>query len=117
MLVSMLGANVHSGGIIDGHIHLRQSIADALMTPIGSRVMRPAYGSRLFSLIDKPLNVDMRSEVIAAVIETLINCVPQVTPKQVIPEKLGKGFILFRLLAYDVETGEEIDFKGMEVAA
>ncbi|WP_041796054.1 GPW/gp25 family protein [Pararhodospirillum photometricum] len=33
---------------------IRQSICDILTTPIGSRVMRRSYGSRLFDLVDAP---------------------------------------------------------------
>jgi phage baseplate assembly protein W len=47
--------------------HLKQSIADILNTPIGSRVMRRDYGSRLFELIDAPIN---RSTVVDIVAET-----------------------------------------------
>ena len=36
--------------------HIKQSIQDILLTPIGSRVMRREYGSLLFQLIDSPTN-------------------------------------------------------------
>ena len=36
--------------------HIRQSIHDILTTPIGSRIMRREYGSRLADLIDQPTN-------------------------------------------------------------
>ena len=36
--------------------HIRQSLADILTTPIGSRVMRRDYGSEVPELIDQPLN-------------------------------------------------------------
>ena len=45
-----------SGKPISGLDHLRQSIADILTTPIGSRVMRRDYGSLLPGLIDQPQN-------------------------------------------------------------
>ncbi len=32
------------------------SIRRILVTPLGSRVMMPEYGSRLFELVDKPVN-------------------------------------------------------------
>lgn len=113
----VLGANVNSGSILEGRNHLRQSIVDALRTPVGSRVMRPSYGSRLFFLLDRPGSDDTRAEVIAAVVETLINCVPQVTPEQVIPEEIGKGYIRLSLTVKDTKTEAEVNFKGLEVAA
>ena len=45
-----------TGRAIDGEAHLRQSIADILTTPIGTRVMRRDYGSLLPELIDQPFN-------------------------------------------------------------
>jgi phage protein D len=52
--------NRHTGSALDELAHLRQSIEDILTTPIGSRVMRRAYGSQLFELIDQPLNDQTR---------------------------------------------------------
>lgn len=48
--------NRTTGSAIDEPAHIRQSIADILTTPIGSRVMRREYGSLLPELIDQPLN-------------------------------------------------------------
>ena len=56
--------------LLGGLDHLRQSIIDILTTPIGTRVMRPDYGSRLFELIDRPVNaeflVDLYAETVIA---------------------------------------------------
>ena len=51
-----MGMNAETGRELTGLEHLKQSIADILNTPIGSRVMRRDYGSRLFELIDAPIN-------------------------------------------------------------
>ena len=59
--------NAETGRELTGLEHLKQSIADILNTPIGSRVMRRDYGSRLFELIDAPIN---RSTVVDIVAET-----------------------------------------------
>lgn len=50
----MQGMNVHTGRSIAGLEHLRQSITDILSPPIGSRIMRREYGSRLFKRVDVP---------------------------------------------------------------
>ena len=62
-----MGMNAETGRELTGLEHLKQSIADILNTPIGSRVMRRDYGSRLFELIDAPIN---RSTVVDIVAET-----------------------------------------------
>ena len=62
-----MGMNAETGRDLSGLDHLKQSIADILNTPIGSRIMRRDYGSRLFELIDAPIN---RSTVVDIVAET-----------------------------------------------
>lgn len=52
----MRGMNASTGKAIEGVEHLRQSIADILTTPLGTRVMRRDYGSLLPELIDQPAN-------------------------------------------------------------
>ena len=67
----MRGMSATSGKELEGLDHLKQSIIDILTTPIGSRVMRRNYGSRLFELVDKPINRDFTLEIYAATAEAL----------------------------------------------
>lgn len=64
----MTGLNRQTGRALDDsdNAHLRQSIADILTTPKGSRVMRREYGSDLPDLIDQPLNGATRLRIFAA---------------------------------------------------
>src|SRR5437763_1025362 len=55
-IAAMDGINAANGKRLGGIDHLRQSLRDILTTPVGTRVMRRDYGSKLFSLIDAPLN-------------------------------------------------------------
>jgi phage baseplate assembly protein W len=48
--------NARTGRNMSRLAHIRQSLADILTTPIGSRVMRRDYGSEVPELIDQPLN-------------------------------------------------------------
>lgn len=63
--------------------HLRQSVVDILSTPIGSRVMRRGYGSRLFDLIDAPLNRATLIDLYAAIAEALAKWEDRITVQQV----------------------------------
>ena len=67
----MRGMNASTGKELEGIEHLKQSIIDILTTPIGSRIMRRNYGSRLFELVDKPINRDFTLESYAATAEAL----------------------------------------------
>ncbi|WGO84672.1 GPW/gp25 family protein [Arsenophonus apicola] len=77
-----LGLNASSGqGISDIH-HVRQSIRDILVTPIGSRLMRRSYGSLLFRLIDQPDNKTLRLQLMAACYSALLQWEPRIEIQQ-----------------------------------
>lgn len=66
---------VQDGGLkwSAGFDHLHQSIVQILLTPKGSRVMRPWFGSELWKYIDAPINrrtiAAMRAEIYRALKE------------------------------------------------
>ena len=84
--------NRNSGAPLSGVDHLRQSIIDILTTPIGSRVMRRDYGSRLYELVDAPVNRTLLVEIYSAVAEALIKWEPrfQLSRVQVESVEVGK---------------------------
>lgn len=70
--------NRQSGRSIGTLDHLRQSMADVLTTPLGSRVMRREYGSQIPDLIDQPLNGATTLLVYAATAMALMRWEPRV---------------------------------------
>lgn len=79
----MTGMDKNTGKRIEGLEHLRQSIVDILATPLGSRVMRRDYGSRLFELIDDPVDARFALECVAAVAEALRRWEPRLRVERV----------------------------------
>ena len=67
----MPGTNNQTGKELTGLAHLRQSVRDILTTPVGTRVMRRDYGSRLFELVDATLTPATLTEIYAAAAEAL----------------------------------------------
>ena len=67
----MIGLDRRTGQPVTGLDHLRQSIEDILTTPIGSRRMRPEYGSKLRRYVDLPVNEGWKSAVQAEVARAL----------------------------------------------
>ncbi|MEQ1974973.1 GPW/gp25 family protein [Xenorhabdus sp. SGI240] len=61
-----LGMNRQTGEQLTGINHIRQSVSDILMTPVGSRIARRQYGSLLSALIDAPQNPALRLQLMAA---------------------------------------------------
>ncbi|MEE1883347.1 GPW/gp25 family protein [Pseudomonas soli] len=67
----MIGMDRRTGLPVSGVAHLRQSIEDILSTPVGSRRMRPEYGSHLRRYVDLPVNEGWKSAVQAEVARAL----------------------------------------------
>ncbi|SDX05106.1 hypothetical protein SAMN05444064_110214 [Pseudomonas syringae] len=67
----MIGMDRRTGQPVSGLAHLRQSIEDILGTPIGSRRMRPEYGSKIRRFVDLPVNDGWKSAVQAEVARSL----------------------------------------------
>ena len=77
------GMNKSTGRVLTDTDHLQQSIADILLTPIGSRVMRRNYGSRLLELISQPYVTSTVLQVYAAIADALRQWEPRFTLKKV----------------------------------
>lgn len=79
----MMGMDARTGHALSGDTHLAQSIADILATPIGTRLMRRDYGSRVPDLIDAPANTATRVQLYAATATALMRWEPRITLKRV----------------------------------
>ena len=69
--------NRNTGRAATGLEHLRQSVADILTTPVGSRVMRRDYGSLVPELIDQPDNEATQVRLFSAVAGALMRWEPR----------------------------------------
>lgn len=79
MTTSYLGMNSHTGLSISEVEHIRQSVRDILVTPVGSRVMRREYGSLLSALTDQPLTPALRLQIMAACYSAIQKWEPRVS--------------------------------------
>lgn len=102
-----------TGKELEGIEHLKQSIVDILTTPIGSRIMRRNYGSRLFELVDKPINRDFALEVYAAVAEALNKWEERFKLEKVKVEGVKEGKINISIEGMYLPSNENILFKGI----
>lgn len=108
----MLGMDRRTGLPLSGLDHLRQSIEDILTTPIGSRRMRPEYGSRLRRYVDLPVNDGWKSAVQAEVARALGRWEPRFRLERVRVTAVVDGQITMQL------TGEYLgDSSVIEVSA
>ncbi len=111
----MKGMSAETGKALEGLEHLKQSITDILTTPIGSRIMRREYGSRLFELVDKPVNRDFTLEIYAATAEALQKWEKRFKLEKVKITEVKEGKVTISLDGIYLPNGEKIRFDGVVV--
>ncbi|WP_417842027.1 GPW/gp25 family protein [Terasakiella sp.] len=111
----MKGINSKTGKSLSGLDHLRQSIVDILTTPIGSRVMRRTYGSRLPELVDAPINKQTLLDMYAATAQALKKWEPRFSLQNVQAVSAAPGKLTISLTGKYLPDGVEITLDGIEV--
>lgn len=111
----MNGINANTGKVLSGKDHLRQSIADILTTPLGSRVRRQEYGSRIFELVDAPTNSATITDMYAAVAEALARWEPRYRLTSVQAVFPSPGHIYLDLEGIYLPDGQPMRLDGIKV--
>ncbi len=111
----MIGMSRTEGQRIAGLSHLRQSITDILTTPVGSRVMRRDYGSRLFELVDAPLDGSTLVALFAATAEALDRWEPRFRLDRVQVQSGEPGRVVLLLQGQYLPDGREVTMEGLIV--
>lgn len=90
--------------------HIRQSIADILTTPIGSRVMRRDYGSLLPELMDQPLHGATLIRAYSATVVAIAKWEPRVRITQVTRtvSEDQPGALLLSMTARRIDNNEAV---------
>jgi len=109
--------NVNTGKTISEIAHIKQSITNILTTPIGSRIMRRDYGSRLFERIDQPINGDLIAEIYSDVVEALFTWEPRFEVEQVTVQSIEKGEITIDLEGSYVKDGQKIVLENISISS
>jgi phage baseplate assembly protein W len=108
----MIGMDRRTGAPISASAHLRQSIEDILTTPLGSRRMRPDYGSKLRRFVDLPVSEWWKSAVQGEVARSLLRWEPRLKLERVRVLAVVGGQITLQL------TGQYLgDSQTLEVTA
>jgi len=102
------GMDAATGAPLGGAEHLRQSIADILLTPKGTRIMRPDYGSDLPELLDGPMDRGLHGRLRASTAEALDRWEPRVRVTAVSLREVAPGRAVMDIDAVDPETGDAV---------
>jgi phage baseplate assembly protein W len=107
--------NVITGKPLEGIDHFRQSIRDILTTPIGSRVMRRDYGSRIMSIIDAPTNEATLLEIYSAGAEALNRWEPRLLLESIEAKANEAGQLVFGVYGKYLPDGSTVAEEGIIV--
>jgi phage baseplate assembly protein W len=110
------GMSRTTGAALSGFDHLKQSIEDILSTPLGTRVHRRDYGSRLPRLVDRPMNQALVADMVAATAEALDRWEPRLRLEKVTVERVSAdGQIELNLVGYYLLNGQRVSFEGLVI--
>ena len=111
----MKGMNASTGKPLEGISHLKQSVRDILTTPVGSRVMRREYGSRLFELIDNPTNPETVADIVAETAQALKKWEKRIGVTRVVVASAKPGAVMLTIEGRYKPNGQPITLEGIEV--
>lgn len=111
----MRGMNSCTGRPLAGIEHLKQSIADILRTPKGSRAMLRGYGSNLFKLVDRPLTPATITEIYAETVGALSTWEPRLKMNSVSAIQPSAGHIELALTATYLPNGQTVKLDGIVI--
>lgn len=106
--VKMLGMDRNTGKLLSGTDHIRQSIVDILTTPLGTRVMLPEYGSKLFDLVDNPTDPSLAMRIIMESAGAIARWEPRVRIDRINVLAVDIGKITILIIATDIETQQRL---------
>lgn len=106
-----IGMNRETGGALTDLDHIRQSVRDILLTPVGTRVMRRQYGSLLSALIDQPQNEALRLQIMSACYLAILKWEPRVKLTAISFESYINGAMVVEL------SGNRTDSSSVKTMA
>ncbi|EDW2791967.1 baseplate assembly protein [Salmonella enterica] len=99
-----IGMNAETGEDVTDDDHINQSIADILNTPVGTRVMRRAYGSQVTGIIDSPQGQVTDMRLMSAIYVALLLWEPRISVTSITIENTGAGKGKAQIAGYRVDT-------------
>lgn len=90
---------------------IRQSIGDILSTPIGSRVMRREYGSKVPNLIDQPVNQNLILQLYSAIYTALLKWENRISLEQITITTIAQGYLTLDLDAVYIVTDQKLNLN------
>lgn len=90
---------------------IRQSITDILTTPIGTRIMRREYGSKIPDLIDQPMNDVLILQLYSAIYTPILKWETRISIEKINISQITQGQIIMDLDAVYMLTNQHINLN------
>lgn len=103
-----IGMNRQTGEALTDLDHIRQSVRDILLTPLGSRVMRRKYGSLLSALIDQPQNESLRLQIMSACYMAILQWEPRIKLTAINFESNFNGGMVVEMTGNRTDTAQPV---------
>lgn len=111
MTAKYTGMSSRNGGAISDGEHISQSVADILITPVGSRVMRREYGSVLSQMIDQPQTPALELQIMSACYFAILKWEPRITVTSIRIEKSFDGKMTADISGQITNTGDSLSLS------
>ncbi|HEC8329197.1 TPA: GPW/gp25 family protein [Providencia rettgeri] len=105
------GMNRMDGKSLSDIQHIRQSVRDILITPIGSRIARRNYGSLLSELIDQPQNPALKLQLMSACYTALIKWEPRILLTRINLSSSEAAQVVIDIEATNQDTNQSFNFS------
>lgn len=98
--------------ITDENEHIKQSVADILLTQIGTRIQRRDYGSNIPKLLDRTVDRTLMLQIAASAVIALRKWEPRIRISQFKPiYRAGK--ISATMVINRTDTNQEINYDNL----
>jgi phage baseplate assembly protein W len=107
MTAKYTGMSRETGAVVSDLNHIRQSVRDILLTPVGTRVMRRSYGSLLSALIDQPQNAALRLQIMSACYMAILRWEPRLKLTGIRYESAFDGGMVVEITGSRTDTAQD----------
>lgn len=98
-----------SGSNMTKIMHIKQSIEDICSTPLGSRVMRRNYGTKLANFIDQPTSEALFLKCCSTIYSGILMWEPRIHVTKISIGSISSGQMSIDIEAEMVESGQSLN--------
>lgn len=91
--------------------HIKQSLADLISTPIGSRVMRRDYGTQLANLIDHPTSEALYLKCYSTIYLAILRWEPRIEISKIFISSQEQGKQVLDIEGVLIQSGQDLNMS------